>query len=69
MTPESAPPQTSLTLSPNRIQGMLDGESGTELQNEALWHVIQTMINMTYDSAEIVTDGTVQSKGTLIFAE
>lgn len=68
MTQEPAPPQTSPTLSPNRIQGILDGGNGAELQKEALWHVIQTMINMTFDSVAVVTDGTVQTKGNLIFA-
>lgn len=66
---EPAPPQTSPTLSPNRIQGILDGADGAALQKEALWHVIQTMINMTFDSVAIVTDGTIQAKGNLVFAQ
>lgn len=69
MPQETATPQTSPTLSPNQIRGVLDGENGAELQKEALWHVIQTMINMTFDAAGIVTDGTVQSKGNLIFSK
>jgi hypothetical protein len=68
MLPEIAPQQPSPTLSPDRIQGILEGTDGAEIQKEALWHVIQTMINMAFDSASIVTDGTVKSKGNLIFA-
>lgn len=68
MMPEQAPQEASPSLSAHRIQGILEGTDGAEIQKEALWHVIQTMINMTFDSASIVTDGTVKSKGNLIFA-
>jgi len=69
MLPEQAPQEASPSLSPTRIQGILEGTDGPDLQKEALWHVIQTMINMTFDSMSVVTDGTVQSKGDLIFAK
>lgn len=68
MLPEQASQEASPSLSANRIQGILEGTDGPDLQKEALWHVIQTMINMTFDSISVVTDGTVQSKGNLIFA-
>lgn len=68
MMPEQAPQEASPSLSTHRIQGILEGTDGAEIQKEALWHVIQTMINMTFDAASIVTDGTVKSKGNLIFA-
>lgn len=67
MPQEPAQESTSPTLPPNRVKGILDGEEGEELQKEALWHVIQTMINMAYDAAGVVTDGTVCVKGNLIF--
>ena len=69
MLPEQASQEASPSLSPTRIQGILEGTDGPDLQKEALWHVIQTMINSTFDAAGIVTDGTVQCKGNLIFAE
>jgi hypothetical protein len=67
MEQEPAPQSTSPTLPPDKVRGILEGSEGSEVQKEALWHVIQTMINMTYDSAAVVTDGTVCSKGNLIF--
>lgn len=38
----------------------LDGSLGEEAQEVALWHLLETQINLFFDSFSFVSDGTVQ---------
>ena len=66
MPQEPEPQSPSPTPSRKDIQSILEGEQGEGLQKEALWHVIRTMINVTYDSAALVSDGSVKVNHDLI---
>lgn len=57
------PAQQSQSPIPSPDLAALDGSAGNEAQKGALWHLIETQINMAFDAVSFVSDGTVRNQG------
>ena len=55
---ETVDQSTSPSSSPD--PAALDGALGEEAQEEALWHLLETQINLLFDAFSFVSDGSVQ---------
>ncbi len=51
---------TSPSSSPDPDVAALDGSLGEEAQEAALWHLLETQINMVFDTFSFVSDGSVR---------
>lgn len=60
MQPETEDQSTSPLSLPEPSVEALDGSLGEEAQEEALWHLLETQINMTFDAFSFISDGSVR---------
>lgn len=45
---------------PEPSPAALDGSLGEQAQEEALWHLLETQINLIFDAVTFVSDGSVK---------
>jgi hypothetical protein len=60
MQPETEGQSTSPLSLPEPSVEALDGSLGEEAQEEALWHLLETQINLTFDAFSFISDGSVR---------